>query len=114
MVASRHPLWEARLDEQEGRTETGRGLALDDGREVVVTSALDGEPEAILKMPGDSPLPFLLAVTLTTSLTGLLTHLWWLAGFAGIASVGLIIAWVWPRPELAQVAALDRAELPHG
>ena len=36
----------------------GTGLVLDKGRETIGTTVLDAEPDVILKMPGDSYLPF--------------------------------------------------------
>ena len=53
VVASRHPLWEDRLEEGIGRSSVGRGLLLDHGKETVGTSLLDGEPDIVLKMPHD-------------------------------------------------------------
>ena len=60
-VASRHPLWEDRLNERPDRSFGGAGLVLDKGRETIGTTALDAEPDVILKMPGDSIAPLLLA-----------------------------------------------------
>ena len=37
---------------------------LDHGREVLATTPLDAEPDVILKMPGDTLLPLLLALAL--------------------------------------------------
>ncbi len=101
-VASRHPLWEDRLGESEVTSLVTRGLLLDHGRETIGTSPLDGDPDVILKMPGDSYMPLLLSVGLTMGFVGLLVHLWWLA-VAG-AAVALIagVVWLWPRGTLGQ------------
>ena len=104
IVASRHPLWEDRLQEQEDRSSIDRGLVLDHGREVLATTALDAEPDVILKMPGDTPLPFLLSLALVTALAGLLARGWWVAGLAALASLVLTVAWLWPRADLGQIA----------
>ena len=50
-VASRSPLWEDRLRESELRSSIDRGPVLDDGKEVLATTPLDAQPDAILKMP---------------------------------------------------------------
>ena len=61
-VASRHPLWEDRLQESDERSLLEDGMVLDHGRETVGTTPLDGEPDVILRMPEDSYAPFLLAL----------------------------------------------------
>jgi cytochrome c oxidase subunit 1/cytochrome c oxidase subunit I+III len=104
IVASRHPLWEDRLQEQEDRSSIDSGLVLDHGREVLATTPLDAEPDVILKMPGDTPLPLLLALALVAMLAGLLAHGWIVTIIAGAASLILILAWLWPQASLGQVA----------
>ena len=61
IVASREPLWEDRLREQDDRSSLDSGLVLDHGREAVATTPLDAEADVILKMPGDTLLPLLLS-----------------------------------------------------
>jgi heme/copper-type cytochrome/quinol oxidase subunit 1 len=104
IVASREPLWEDRLREQEDRSSLESGLVLDHGREVVATTPLDAEAEIILKMPGDTLLPLLLAVALVAVLAALLAQLWWVAGACGVVSGVFILLWLWPRASLGQVA----------
>ena len=98
-VASRHPLWESQLDENSERSDLHHGLLLDHGRETIATAPLDGEPQLILQMPGDTSSPFFLALGLTILFAAALAHLWWLAG-AGVTMCGLALAvWFWPgRP----------------
>ena len=103
-VASRHPLWEDRLDEGTGHSSIERGLLLDDGKEMLATSVLDGTPLAVLKMPEDDPWPFIVTVALTVGFTGLLIQWWWLAGAAALAVVIGGMAWLWPRADLGQKA----------
>jgi len=105
-VASRHPLWEDRLDESDGlvRSDLKDGLALDRGRESIGTTALDAQLDVILKMPKDSFVPIILALTLTTIFTGLVLHLWWLAIVGAVATGADIIAWLWPDPALGETA----------
>jgi cytochrome c oxidase subunit I+III len=104
VVASRHPLWEDRLDEHDDRSSLHSGLVLDNGREALATTALDAEPDVIIKMPADTPLPLLLALALVVALTALLVHGWWIAGIASLASFGIIVLWLWPRASLEQTA----------
>lgn len=76
----------------------------DRGRETIAMTPLDGSPDLILKMPGDTVVPFVLTVAMTAGFVGLLVHLWWLAGAgAAIAAVSLVV-WPWLRRSLGQVA----------
>jgi len=96
-VASRHPLWEEELEDTEGRSSLDRGLLLDQGRETLGTSALDGEPNLILEMPGDTLAPLVLALGLTIGFISAIPHLWWLmAAGVGVVAVALLM-WFWPR-----------------
>jgi cytochrome c oxidase subunit 1/cytochrome c oxidase subunit I+III len=104
-VASRHPLWESRLGESaEARSYPHAGLVLDHGRETVGTTALDSQPNIILKMPKDSFAPFILALALTAIFTGLVLHLWWLAIVGAVVSGLDIIGWLWPEASLGETA----------
>lgn len=101
-IASRHPLWEQRLREGTGTSSLKEGLLLDHGRETIGTSALDAEPDVILRMPGDTLAPFLLTVATTGLFVGLLLHSWWTGG---ISIAGIILAtliWLWPQGALLQ------------
>jgi cytochrome c oxidase subunit 1/cytochrome c oxidase subunit I+III len=101
-VASRHPLWEDRLDDRVQRSSLGEGLVLDAGRETIGTTVLDAEPDVILRMPGDSPAPLLLTLGLAGLFAGLLLHRWWVAGaFAAVAALAVLL-WLWPERELGQ------------
>lgn len=109
IVASRHPLWEDRLKEGIGRSSIERGLPLDEGKEQIGSTVLDGEPNVILKMADDSLSPFAMTVGLTILFVALLLHWWWVAG-GGFALVLLSMAvWSWPRTSLGQ-----RVEPRHG
>ncbi|HZZ88554.1 MAG TPA: cytochrome c oxidase subunit I [Caulobacteraceae bacterium] len=96
-VASRHPLWEERLGDAPLRSRLDEGLLLDQGRETVGTSALDGEPDLILQMPEDTLAPLWLAVGLAIAFAAALPHAWLgvAAGFTICAAS--LIAWFWPR-----------------
>jgi len=108
-VASRHPLWEDRLDEGLGRSSIRRGVLLDHGKEALATSTLDGEPDAILKMPEDSLSPLVATIVMTAAFAGLLLHWWMFAGVCAALLLAAVIVWLWPERELGQ-----RAEASHG
>jgi cytochrome c oxidase subunit I len=104
-VASRYPLWEDRLQESDARSVIAEGLVLDQGRETIATTVLDGEPDAILRMPSDSYSPLVLAVGLTIFFVGLLVHFWWQVGVGVTVVTVAIIIWVWPERTLGQIAS---------
>ncbi len=104
VVASRHPLWEKRLEEGTGQSSTERGITLDDGKETIATTVIDAEPELILKMPEDDPWPFLVTIFMTIGFAGLLLNWWWMAAVGGATTLFGLIAWLWPRQDLGQKA----------
>jgi cytochrome c oxidase subunit 1/cytochrome c oxidase subunit I+III len=104
-VGSRHPLWEGRLNETQSDTYVDAGLVLDKGRENVGTTPLDAQPDAILKMPGDSLAPFILSLCLTAIFVGLLLNLWVLVGLALVASAAAVLGWLWPESKLGETRA---------
>ncbi len=108
-MATRHPLWEDRLDDSEERSSLHKGMLLDHGRETIGTSMVDSEPQAILKMPGDTLVPLLCTIALTVLFTGALLRCWWVTGLAALAVLVVTIAWLWPRSSLGQ-----SAEVTHG
>jgi len=103
-VASRHPLWEDSLQESAGRSVLDRGLVLDEHHETVGVTALDGEPDVILKMPGESYMPFLMTLCLSALFAGLLVHLWWLATAGAVLGIVSGIGWLWPLSEAGERA----------
>jgi cytochrome c oxidase subunit 1/cytochrome c oxidase subunit I+III len=103
-VASRHPLWEDRLNESKDRTLANKGLVLDAGRENVGTDPLDAQPDIILQMPGDSWAPLLLSICLTALFGGLLIHSYTL-GIAGVVGgAAAMLGWLWPEPALGETS----------
>ena len=97
VIASRHPLWEDRLDETGERSTIHGGLVLDQGKETVGVTVLDAEPDVILKMPGDSLLPLQAALGMTVIFCGMLLMNFWLIG-AGAAWTALVLLfWLVPR-----------------
>src|SRR3984957_4790423 len=71
-VASRHPLWEDRLDEEGAVSSLNRGMLLDSGKETIGTTALDAAPDMVLEMPEDSFAPVLMAAGIGVLFVGLL------------------------------------------
>lgn len=101
-VASRHPLWEDRLEEGQTRSRLNEGLPLAEGRESFGSTALDAEPNVILKMPDDSLTPLWLALGLTVLFAALALHGWTVAVLSGLASLAALIVWLWPERKLGQ------------
>jgi cytochrome c oxidase subunit 1/cytochrome c oxidase subunit I+III len=93
------------LRETRSDTSVEAGLVLDRGRETVGTTPLDAEPDAILKMPGDSLSPFVLSLCLTAIFVGLLLNLWVLVGLAVAASAAAVLGWLWPESKLGETRA---------
>lgn len=102
LVASRHPLWEDRLDEGAGRSSLDQGYLLMEGRETIGTTALDAIPDVILKMPEDSYAPFFLGLFNALLFVGLLLH-WRDFTVLMVLACSLSLAvWMWPRKALIQ------------
>jgi heme/copper-type cytochrome/quinol oxidase subunit 1 len=117
-VASRHPLWEDRLQEQgEGKSSLTRGMLLVEGKETIGTSTLDAAPDMILEMPEDTFAPLLLTIALSIVFVGLLLKAW-ITVAAGSLLIGIaLLAWMWPRRQLREREAVpgDAApEVNHG
>ena len=104
-VASRHPLWESRLKESEERSVIGDkasdGMVLDKGKETIGVTPLDAEPNVVLKMPGDSILPFLLALGMAVLFFGLLSQAVWLMVTGVLCEIAILIVWLTPKPHPA-------------
>jgi cytochrome c oxidase subunit 1/cytochrome c oxidase subunit I+III len=103
-IASRHPLWEPRMGDRQPRSELRLGMALDHGKEALGTTVLDAVPDAILKMPDDTPAPFIVTLAMSAGFAGLLLQAWWLAGIGTIAALAGLLVWLWPERELEQRA----------
>jgi cytochrome c oxidase subunit 1/cytochrome c oxidase subunit I+III len=105
-IASRHPLWEDRLKESDERSIIGEGasngMVLDKGKETIGVSPLDAEPNVVLKMPGDSILPFLLALGMTALFFSLLSQAIWLMVAAVVAEIVILALWLMPKPHVAE------------
>jgi cytochrome c oxidase subunit 1/cytochrome c oxidase subunit I+III len=101
-VASRHPLWEDRLDEGVGRSRLEQGYLLMEGRETLGTTPLDAQPDIILKMPDDSYTPFFLGLFSALAFAGLLLHWRDFTVLMALACSLSLIVWMWPRQALVQ------------
>jgi cytochrome c oxidase subunit I len=101
-VATRHPLWEHQLGEDEAKSSIDRGMLLATGKETIGTSALDAEPDMILEMPEDSITPFLLALGTTILFVGMLLKAWGVVAAGGVLATVALIGWLWPRQALRE------------
>jgi cytochrome c oxidase subunit I len=105
-LASRHPLWEGRVEEPgdavQTRSQLDEGYLLAQGREALGTTALEASPDVILKMPEDSYAPFWLAVFAALLFAGLALTAWVFVGAMLAGCAVSIIAWLWPERALVQ------------
>jgi cytochrome c oxidase subunit I+III len=97
VIASRHPLWEDRLDETTDRSTVHGGFVLDAGKETVGVTALDAEPDVILKMPGDTLLPLLAALGIVVIFCGMLLLNFWVIGAGAVWIALVLLVWLAPR-----------------
>ncbi len=91
VVQSRYPVWDTPSDVNAYALQENQ-----DRRETLGTTALDAEPEMRVILPGNTIIPFLLAVVTTCILVSLMFSIKWVAFFSVIALV-LLAAWFWPR-----------------
>ena len=91
------------MNEKGDRSSVNEGLVLDRGRETIGTTALDAEPDVILKMPGNTYTPLVVALGMTLFFVGLLLHSWWWAGLAALSILITSIVWLWPSRSLGQI-----------
>jgi cytochrome c oxidase subunit I len=101
-IASRHPLWESRLDENGVVSSLDRGMLLDSGKETVGTTALDAAPDMILEMPEDSFAPVVLTVGLSVVFVGLLLKNWPTVAVGAAVAAASMLSWLWPTRELRE------------
>jgi cytochrome c oxidase subunit 1/cytochrome c oxidase subunit I+III len=103
-IASRHPLWEGRIEgeREHSRTQLEEGYLLMRGRETLGTSPIDAKPVVILKMPEDSYTPFLVGLFVSLLFVGLLLHSWTFTALMMASSGAALSVWMWPRRKLGQ------------
>jgi cytochrome c oxidase subunit I len=104
-IASRYPLWEDRIYQNQQHSSLQEGLVLNHGRETIGTTTLDATSEVILRMPEDSLFPFLLTIALTFLFGSVLLHSWWPSLVSAIATLIFTIGWLWPKYALKQTAS---------
>ncbi|HEY4218210.1 MAG TPA: cytochrome c oxidase subunit I [Gemmatimonadaceae bacterium] len=97
VVRSREPLWDAPSPSPEASIPDYR--VLDTGRRTLGTTVLDGQPQEVLRMPGDSLWPLAIALALAAMFTAVL-----LASVVAIVITGILVlacagGWLWPQPE---------------
>ena len=104
-IASRHPLWESRLgDGASVAPNCALAWLWITARRRLATTALDAVPDAILKMPDDTPAPFIVTLAMSVGFVGLLLQAWWLAAIGAFATLAGLLVWLWPERELEQRA----------
>jgi cytochrome c oxidase subunit I len=69
---------------------------LDEGKETLESTLLDADPQAVLRMPGDSLWPLILALALCGLFAALLFKLLLLTSIAGAVSMLAMAGWLWP------------------
>jgi cytochrome c oxidase subunit I len=90
-VTSRIPLWE---QEQVFKIEADPTDPYQS--QTLSTTALQANPDGILRMPGATLVPFWLSVSLLVFFVGMLVHLIWLIALGLILTLVFVIAWFWP------------------
>jgi heme/copper-type cytochrome/quinol oxidase subunit 1 len=97
VVRSREPLWDVPPESTDAVVPEYR--VLDDGRRTLGTTVMDGLPQEVLRMPGDSLWPLAIAIALALMFTALL-----FASLTGIIITAILVlacagGWLWPKPE---------------
>ncbi|ACR28635.1 cytochrome c oxidase subunit I [Burkholderia glumae] len=102
LIGSRHPMWEPA--DAARRSSLQVGYRLHEGREALAVTPLAARPDAILKMPADSAVPFVLASLATLLGAALLVRSPTLAALAAAGCAAALGFWLWPRDSLGQRA----------
>jgi cytochrome c oxidase subunit I+III len=76
-------------------------------RETLIVSTARGEPAQVAVLPGNSPLPFLLAVVTSTSFLAPLFDAYLVAGLALLGVVALALYWAWGLGAQKDVGPVD-------
>jgi cytochrome c oxidase subunit I+III len=103
IVTTRYPLWQQKnfLDD----LDNGRFLipdAPDLRRETIITSVVDGRPEQVLRVPGNSWWPFLAAIATGGFFIGATFHAWVTTAVSAVLAFVLILRWVWDTAEIPE------------
>ena len=103
IVATRYPLWQQ--DNFLDDVDNGRFMipdAPDMRRETIITSVVDGRPEQVLRVPGNSWWPFLAAIATGGFFIFATFHLWTPTLISGALAFVLILCWVWNTAEIPE------------
>ncbi len=92
VVTSRWPLWDR---EQPDVQDCISGVR-SDRREVVVTTAIDAEPQCLSVLARPSLLPLALALASSVAFVGAIWSFWWVP-VGAVLSFFVMAAWHWPR-----------------
>jgi cytochrome c oxidase subunit I+III len=98
-VTSKEPTWDQPDLRDGAQPEESGGIALAGGHLTLSTSMLDGTPQAIVRMPHESPWPFLLTLALMTFFFGLLIDIVLVMAVGGAGALAALGGWFWPRGE---------------
>ncbi|MBX6749424.1 MAG: cytochrome c oxidase subunit I [Micromonosporaceae bacterium] len=93
-----HPAWDRRTL---SRLETDEVLP---GHQALLTSELDARPQRLVSMPEASLRPLLAALALLVVVLGLLWAVYWLAIAGVVATIVVVVGWLWP-PQLTRAEA---------
>jgi cytochrome c oxidase subunit I+III len=83
------------------RIARGEGYLADasrNRRETLIVTTAKGEPAQVVVLPGNSVLPFVLAVVTSTSFLAPLFGAYWLSALALVGVVVVALVWVWQLP----------------
>ena len=80
-------------------------------RETLIVTTTTGDPAQVAVLPGNSPLPFILAVVTSTSFLAPLVKAYWLSALALLGVVIVALVWVW---RLAPARAEGPIDAGHG
>ena len=114
--ATRHPLW-AHPDLPDGIADGNHWLAqVEHGRrEMLGTDPVSGSVREIMRLPGNSWLPLVIALCLAVVCIALLVRSYPVAALAALASVALMLRWSWVNglhPVLYDASGVSPADAP--
>lgn len=90
------------LGTEGGRSSLNRGMLLANGKEALGTTALDADPDMVLRMPEDSFAPISVAAGMCIVFVGLLLKLWVVSTAGALVCAMALLAWFWPRRALRE------------
>ncbi len=96
VVRARDPLWTSDADRMAALAGGAEGATMLEGHTTPVTTAVDAHPEGMLRMPGESWWPLVLALAIGVTLLSLLLHAFWWAAAGTLAVILATGGWFWP------------------